>query len=263
MRQSLVFTLALSLAALAVACATAPRVPLPEIPEDLVIRPGVAPESLDDLGQWVRHFWEQRDQFREENAALDPDERCVVLLGDSLTEGWKYDDRVARFLPAGHRYLNRGITSDHILGDELGILRRMDESVFDCQPSHIFFVMGVNDLGRTWRNGGDPPVERVFGGYRLAVEATLEQCPDAVLCLVTTTPVAGRYEGITPYILEYNELVRALAAAHDLPLIDLFALLADEENHMPESLSGDGLHFNSDGFEIYGGEIAEVLRENP
>lgn len=253
--------LAIAALILLAACQTAapPEPVIWDVGEGLVIRPGVLMGSLDDLDRWTRHFWERRDEFREENATLDPNETTVVLLGDSLTEGWKYEDRIANYLPEGYHYLNRGITSDHILGDEIGLLRRMDESVYDCQPSHVFFVMGVNDLGRTWRREGTPCVARVFAGYRLAVDSMIERCPGVKVCLVTTSPVGGSYEGITPYILEYNILVRDFAEERGLPMIDLFALLADEENHMPEDLSTDRLHFNSEGFEIYGEAIAEVL----
>jgi lysophospholipase L1-like esterase len=222
----------------------------------------VRPASLDDLGRWERHFWERGDLFREENAALVPEDETVVLLGDSLTEGWRRGERAGLYLPGGHLYLNRGITSDHILGDEIGLLRRMDESVFDCQPSHVFLLMGANDLARSWRTG-QPPVERIFGGYRFAAENILAECPDATLCLVTTSPVGGRYEGMTDVVMAHNGLIRRFAAERDLPLIDLFALLADENEHMPESLSSDGLHFNDDGFRLLGQEIGRVLRENP
>ena len=38
---------------------------------------------------WVQHYHDRVRAFTNENRTLDPNQRYVVLVGDSLTEGWK------------------------------------------------------------------------------------------------------------------------------------------------------------------------------
>src|SRR3954463_41452 len=86
-----------------------------------------------------QHWLDLVKSYREQNKKGYP-EKNVVLLGDSITEGFN----VEKYFPDRH-VLNRGIGAD-IIGNKLpesdnrGILRRMDESVFDCNPSDVFLL---------------------------------------------------------------------------------------------------------------------------
>src|SRR5207253_1670401 len=113
--------------------------------------------------------------FRDENQQLQKQNQStknVILLGDSITEGFD----VAKYFPDRH-VLNRGIGAD-IIGnalpdsDKRGILRRMDESVFDCNPSDVFLLIGINDLG----SGHKPEV--IEPGYREILQQIKKKAPD-------------------------------------------------------------------------------------
>src|SRR6476469_6642380 len=88
-----------------------------------------------DLGALFKMHWETRVRsFKEQNLAW----QNVVLLGDSITEGFD----VTKYFP-GRRVLNRGIGADVIgnalpAGDKRGVLKRLDESIFDCSPRDVF-----------------------------------------------------------------------------------------------------------------------------
>src|SRR5262249_29426110 len=91
----------------------------------LVLALGAAALAED----WVQHYKDRVAAFEKENEKLDAGTRSVVLVGDSLTEGWTAS-RVKRFLPTvGPRTLNRGIVSDGIGVNERGVLNRLDASV--------------------------------------------------------------------------------------------------------------------------------------
>src|SRR5262245_44057672 len=97
-----------------------------------------------DLGALFKmHYTNRVRAFKEQNEQL----RYVVLLGDSITEGFDAE----KYFP-GRRVLNRGIGAD-VIGNALpeddhrGILRRMNESIFDCAPTDVFLLIGINDLG--------------------------------------------------------------------------------------------------------------------
>jgi hypothetical protein len=89
------------------------------------------------------HYGIRVQNFREQNQML----QNVVLVGDSITEGFD----VAKWFP-GRRVLNRGIGADVIgnalaADDKRGVLKRLDESFFDCSTRDAFLLIGINDLG--------------------------------------------------------------------------------------------------------------------
>ena len=121
-----------------------------------------------DLGALFRMHWTNRtNAFRMQNEQL----QFVVLLGDSITEGFE----VAKYLP-GRRVLNRGIGAD-VIGNDLpaddnrGVLKRLDESVFNCAATDVFLMIGINDLG----SGRTPDV--MEQGYRDILQRIKTETP--------------------------------------------------------------------------------------
>lgn len=209
---------------------------------------------------WVAYYHEHVAKFREENAALDPSRRYVVLVGDSLTEGWSARQRVTKFLPTlAPRVLVRGISSDGVGVNARGVLHRLDESIFDCRPSHVLLCIGVNDLGRDGR--GVAPAARAL---EQVVAAVRERAPDVVLVLITLAPTRGAGAAFNPHIVAFNERVRALAQQVDAPLVDLHALVKDAQGELPEaSATRDGLHWTDPVYQTLGGALERVVEAHP
>src|SRR5262245_11580364 len=88
------------------------------------------------------HYVTRVQEFRQQNLQL----QNVVLVGDSITEGFD----VAKYFP-DRRILNRGIGAD-VIGnalppdDKRGVLKRLDESIFNCAARDVFLLIGINDL---------------------------------------------------------------------------------------------------------------------
>lgn len=200
--------------------------------------------------------WRDRVRaFEQENAALPADARTVVLLGSSSMEGWRHSDRVRRYLPAGHRYLNRGISGDGIGAGSTGVGNRLESSVFRCRPGHVFLLNGHNSLGST--GGGLETTARI---YRDVVRRIRERMPEVSLVLVTCQPTSGAHASMAPHLVRLNERIRAIAADLGCGLIDLHARLVGPDGRSPRpGLSSDGLHMTDEGYRILGSEIARFL----
>src|SRR5205814_2154141 len=134
--------------------------------------PSIAPPPPP--GKW-ENFWIARvKEFIAENAPLDPKKRNIVFLGDSLTQGFK----LKTYFP-DLRVLNRGIVSDggcdFPSGRSIyrGVTHRMDESIFNCNPSHLFYLIGSNDVGAT-----SIPLDYWFGAYEFVISQTRFKFPD-------------------------------------------------------------------------------------
>jgi lysophospholipase L1-like esterase len=208
------------------------------------------------LAQPFETRWRDRvAQFERENATLPADARTVVLLGSSSMEGWRYSDRVSRYLPAGHRYLNRGISGDGIGAGSTGVGNRLESSAFQCRPGHIFLLNGHNSIGAT--GGGLESTARI---YRDVVRRLRERLPDVTLVLVTCQPTSGQYASMAPHLVRLNERIRAIAQEHGCGLLDLHARLVSSDGRSPRpGLSSDGLHMSNEGYRLFGEEMARFL----
>ena len=212
-------------------------------------------------GKW-QNFWIDRvKEFIAENAALPRDRRNIVFVGDSLTQGFKLKTYFPE-LPV----LNRGIVSDggcdFPSGRSLyrGVTRRMDESIFNCNPSHVFYLIGTNDVGVT-----NVPLDYWFGAYKFVIAQTRAKFPDVKIILVTCPPTGQAYARratLNPRIIEWNDFIRRYAASEGFRLIDLYALLVGKDGLLPGEMTRDGLHFNQIGYDRWAEAVRGILKED-
>ena len=64
----------------------------------------------------------------------------------------------------------------------------------------------------------------------------------------------------TPRILAVNEKIKEMVADEpNMTYLDLFSLLADEDNRLIEKYSDDGIHLNAEGFKVWTGLLKPYL----
>jgi lysophospholipase L1-like esterase len=96
--------------------------------------PGQGPIRRYD---WFRNLWKER---RTRWAGrVEKDQNAVVLLGDSITQGWGED--FSAWFP-GMKMANRGISGD----TSRGVLIRLQEDVLALHPQAVVLLIGTNDL---------------------------------------------------------------------------------------------------------------------
>lgn len=249
------------LLALVFTAAGAPAAPAPSASPTTApvtkIPASIAPAP--EPGKWG-DFWIGRvKEFIAENAALDPKQRNIVFVGDSLTQGFKLKTYFPD-LPV----LNRGIVSDggcdYPSGRNLyrGVTHRMDESIFNCNPSHLIYLIGTNDVGVT-----SIPLDYWLGAYKFVITQTRAKFPGVQIILVTCPPTGQAYArraSLNARILEWNALIKKYAAEEKFRLIDLHALLADKDGNLPAEMTRDGLHFNQIGYDRWANAVKEILK---
>ncbi|MFN3648128.1 MAG: GDSL-type esterase/lipase family protein [Armatimonadota bacterium] len=203
-----------------------------------------------DLGALLRFHYENRVRaFRDQNQVF----RNVVLLGDSITEGFE----VPRYFP-GRRVLNRGIGGD-VIGNQLapddprGVLKRLDESIFDCAPSHVFLMIGINDL-----NGGHT-VDGMETGYRELLRRVKEHSPQLRVYVQSVLPTRGDFAARNEPVREFNRRLERLAREAGYPYLDLHRLFVDDGGELKAEYTPDGLHLNDAGYRVWLREVERVL----
>jgi lysophospholipase L1-like esterase len=206
-----------------------------------------------DLGALFKMHWETRVRaFKEQNLAL----QNIVLLGDSITEGFE----VAKYFPGRH-VLNRGIGAD-VIGNDMptndfrGVLQRLDNSVFDCAAADVFILIGINDL-----NSGRK-VETMEAGYREMLKRLRAKRPDLRIHVQTVLPTRGAFEKRNASVRDFNERLKKLAKEFGCSLIDLHALMRDENGLLKSDFTRDGLHLTEPAYLIWREQILKTMNWN-
>jgi len=195
------------------------------------------------------HYVNRVNAFKSENNNLSN----VVLLGDSITEGFD----TSKWFPF-RRVINRGIGSDVIgvgqrPGDKRGVLKRMDASVFDCATSHVFLMIGINDLG------DNRPIDMMVQGYDQILSQIKTRTPAVTVHVESLLPTRGGFAKHNANVRKINEELQKLAAKHEYRYLDLHAQFIDEKGELRKELTGDGLHINDAGYAIWKEQIEKEM----
>src|SRR5580765_5539311 len=189
-----------------------------------VPRPGLEIPATDDglPGQgpirrydWFRNLWKER---RTKWAGrVQQDHKAVVLLGDSITQGWGED--FSAWFP-GMKIANRGISGD----TSRGVLIRLKEDVLDLQPQAIVLLVGTNDL----EEKAEPETIAENLKLILAEFARVDLHMPVVLCQVF--PSAASKNRPSDKIKKLNKLYAAAVKGNkQVTLIETWTLFADPQ----------------------------------
>lgn len=204
-----------------------------------------------DMAALFRMHWTNRtNAFRMQNEVF----QNVVLLGDSITEGFD----VAKYLP-GRRVLNRGIGAD-VIGNDLpaednrGVLKRLDESVFNCAATDVFLLIGINDLGA----GHTPDV--MEQGYRDILQRIKTEAPRVRVHVQSVLPTRDNFAKHNAYVVDFNGRLKKMAEEFGYDYIDVHALMVDDKGELKAEFTGDGLHLNEAAYRLWLGEVERVMK---
>jgi len=198
----------------------------------------------------VRQHWADRVRlFASQTIASQP----VVLLGDSLTENFD----VGRYFP-GRLVVNRGISSDVIgnglaPGDNRGVLRRLDCSLFPCQATDVFVLIGINDLGD--RHG----LDLMELGYRDLLQRLRTLSPTARIHVQSLLPTRGPYARHNANIRAFNQRLHQLALEFHVDYLDLHVLFVDDHGELKAGDTREGLHLNEPGYEVWCAAVKQAM----
>ena len=170
----------------------------------------------------------------------------IVFVGDSITDLYVLDEHYADLPIACY---NRGIGGD----TTAGVLRRLDVSIFDIEPSVVVLMIGTNDINAGLDEDG------IFERYTQIVKSIRHRLPDAKLYCMSIIPQNGQIEEhssidldvTTAKILSINPKICQIAQENGAIYLDVFSLLADNENHLIKEYSDDGLHLNNNGLKVW------------
>lgn len=192
-------------------------------------------------------FNAKAESFKKQNTHIK--KGGIVFVGDSITQ----DYNVYEYYPQYVVY-NRGIGGD----TTEGLLRRMDESIFELNPEIVVLLMGTNDFGVL-----NASVEDVFIRMEKIVSLIQEKLPKTKIILQSVYPVNPRIDPISVGLRKNRDiklLNEKYASINNIIYLDLYAKLIDDEGNLSKDYSVEGLHINATGYEKITSIISQLLK---
>jgi len=197
--------------------------------------------------------WGQLGRYRDDNAqqiasGQKPD---IVLLGDSITEGW-VSKRPGVFSAVR---IGRGISGQ----TTPQMLVRFREDVIDLHPKAVQIMAGTNDIA-----GNTGPMTPEMTEANIASMTELAQANGIKVILASIPPAAGfpwrPGLEVTGKIVAFNDWIRAYAASHHAVYADYWSALQDGQGGIKPGLAYDGVHPTEQGYDVMLPVLEEALR---
>ena len=213
----------------------------------------------------LRAAWKRHDQemlvldfanfcrYSAENLRLPPaTNHRVVMMGDSITEGW------SRFDPTlfTNDVINRGISGQ----TTPQMLVRFRADVLDLHPKVVHFLLATNDIAG---NTGPTTLKRIEDS--VASMAELAHAEHVTVLLGSVLP-ASNYPwrpALKPIdsITQLNAWLKNYAKANGFVYVDYYSAMQDGAYGMRKELTLDGVHPNAAGYEVMRNVLLPILAE--
>jgi lysophospholipase L1-like esterase len=189
--------------------------------------------------------WEERYKLFKSELSATP-QNGILFLGDSITEEFPIEQYFPK-LPL----INRGIGGDSIDG----VIERLELSAIKLRPAQLFLMIGINDIGEEQTVAY---MRKKYIELFSLIQSGLPQTKFYVQSLLPCTKEWG--QSMTDQVQVINKLLQKICREKSIPFIDLYARFIDSKNYLNESLSRDGLHINTNGYDLWAQIIGPLLQ---
>ncbi len=201
--------------------------------------------------------WPNLAKYREANENLknsSSGEDRIVLVGDSITEGW------TEFNPKffqENNMINRGISGQ----TTPQMLIRFKQDAVHLNPKIIIINGGTNDI---WGNTGPSTPEMVIDNLCSMAEIAAKN--DINVALSTILPVykyPERDDIIDPpkTISLINSVLLDYCKKNGLTFLDYYTPMVDEKKGLNSDYGTDGVHPNKAGYHVMENVVREAIPE--
>lgn len=187
--------------------------------------------------------WANLNRYQNENAALQPltpGQKRAVFMGDSITEGWSFQEFFA-----GKPYVNRGISGQ----TTPQMLIRFRPDVIALKPSLVLIMAGINDIAG---NTGPSTLEMIAGNIFSMAELAKANHIKVILCSVLPAFDFPWATGLQPAekVVSLNKMIQKYADANGILYLDYYSAMVNEQKGLKAIYSEDGVHPNKAGYEV-------------
>ena len=215
-------------------------------PADAAATKKAADEAYHQRQEFLLHNdWPNLQHYAAANQHLpapQPGRPRVVIIGNSITEGWVKEDS-AFFRGKTYDYVGRGIS-----GQGTGqTVVRFRPDVIDLHPAVVVILVGTNDVAE---NNGPYNPQTTLNNIMSMCELAQAHGIRVVLGAVAPSTDFWWHKGLNPApkIIALNQQIKAYAAQQHLVYFDMHTALKDEQNGLKKAYGEDGVHPNLTGY---------------
>ena len=217
-------------------------------PTDPAATKKVADDAYHQRQEYLLHNdWPNLQRYAAANQRLPaptPGVPRVVLIGNSITEGWVKTDS-AFFSGKPFEYVGRGIG-----GQATGqTVVRFRPDVIDLHPIVVVILVGTNDVAE---NNGPYVPQTTLNNIMTMTELAQAHGIRVVLSAVAPAADFWWHKSLmpAPKIVALNQKVKAYATQQHLVYLDIHTALADENQGLKKAYGDDGVHPNLAGYRV-------------
>jgi lysophospholipase L1-like esterase len=213
-----------------------------EIPATDEGLPGEGPIRRYD---WFKNLWANKRAGWAQR--IEADHNAVVLLGDSITQGWGED--FSGWFP-GAKVANRGISGD----TTRGVLIRLKEDVLSLEPKAVVLLIGTNDL----EEKAEP--ETIAANLKLILAELTKSNGSMPIILCQVFPSSEAKKRPVEKIKKINQLYAAAVKGNpQITLVETWPLFADAKGDAIPAEFPDLLHPNKAGYDKWAKGLRPIL----
>lgn len=185
----------------------------------------------------------------------------VVLLGNSITEGWPRAD-APFFAGQPYAYIGRGISGQ----TSPQMLVRFRQDVIDLRPAVVAILAGTNDVAE---NTGPYNSQATLNNIMSMAELARAHDIRVILCSVTPAAEFPWRKGLEPgpKIVALNAQIKAYAQQQHFVYLDYHIALDDGQQGMKAAFANDGVHPTPAGYRVMEPllqqAVDDALRQQP
>lgn len=188
--------------------------------------------------------WPAMGFFKAKNDSILQltDHTSVVFMGNSITQGW-ISMRPEFF--SQNQFINRGIGGQ----TTPQMLLRFRQDVIDLNPKAVVILAGINDIAE---NTGPISIADIAKNLESMVQLSLANEIIPVLCSVLPSNSFPWRPRIIPTesVIELNGLIQNMASQYDIPYVDYYTPMVDDQQGLKSEWGYDPVHPNEEGYKV-------------
>jgi len=201
-----------------------------------------------------------------------PTRKKVIFFGDSITQAGVqptgYITKVGEMatrdkLADKYEFIGAGIGGNKIYD----LYLRMDDDVLAKNPDIVIIYIGVNDVWHKQSSGTGTDFDKFEKFYNAVIKKLMDK---GIKVILATPAVIGERTDATNQLdgdlNRYSALIRKIAEANKLPLVDLrksfmdYSKANNPENKEQGILTTDRVHLNEKGNELVASEMWKAIK---
>lgn len=199
--------------------------------------------------------WPNLHKYQERNVMLiaGKEKPLAVLMGNSITEAWYYQD--SSFF-AENNLVGRGIsgqTTSHML-------LRFRQDVIQLQPKAVVLLCGINDIAQ---NAGPISIPDIFGNIVSMIELAKSNKINPIVCSLLPANKFPWRPDIYPAdkVIALNKLLSTYCKKKKIIYVDYYKEMVDAEKGLDVKFTNDGVHPTLAGYKLMESLLFKTLKK--